>query len=117
ILASAALADELPAALRARAVVVPPGRDTGPPGPAAGDLRRGRQMALLYVGNWVRRKGLLELLAAVAALPERAVTLHVAGREDIDQRYAARVRARLARPDLAGRVVVHGHLGRPAVSA
>jgi glycosyltransferase involved in cell wall biosynthesis len=117
ILASAALADALPPGLNARAVVVPPGRDTGPPGPAPGDLRHGRQMALLYVGNWVHRKGLLELLAAVAALPEGAVTLHVAGRDDIDRRYAARVRARLARPDLAGRVVLHGQLGRPEVTA
>lgn len=117
ILASAALAADLPADLRDRAVVVAPGSDTGPPPSILLDLRRGRRLALLYVGNWVPRKGLLELLAAVAALPPQAVTLHLAGRDDIDPGYAARVRARLARPDLAGRVVVHGHLNRCQVNA
>src|SRR5581483_7139096 len=102
VLASAALAPELPADLRARAVVVPPGRDAGPPAAVADDLRCGRRAALLYVGNWVPRKGLLELLAAVAALPPDAATLHLAGRHDIDRRYAARVHARLAAPELAG---------------
>ncbi|HEX8759749.1 MAG TPA: glycosyltransferase family 4 protein [Jatrophihabitans sp.] len=126
VLASAALAPQLPADLRARAVVIPPGRDAGPP-PAepairlapvvAGDLRRGRRAALLYVGNWVERKGLLELLAAVAALPSDAATLHLAGRDDVDRRYATRVHARLAHPDLDGRVVVHGPLDRAQVSA
>jgi glycosyltransferase involved in cell wall biosynthesis len=116
ILASAALAPQLPADLRARAVVVPPGRDAGPPSPMAGDLRRGRRAALLCVGNWVPRKGLLELLTAVAGLPPDAATLHLAGRDDVDRRYAARVHARLARPDLAGRVVVHGPLDRAQVA-
>jgi glycosyltransferase involved in cell wall biosynthesis len=96
---------------------VPPGRDTGPPPPVADDLRRGRRAALLYVGNWVPRKGLLELLTAVAALPADAATLHLAGRHDIDRGYAARAHARLAQPDLVGRVVVHGPLDRAQVSA
>jgi glycosyltransferase involved in cell wall biosynthesis len=117
VLASAALSPELPADLRARAVVVPPGRDAGPPPPVADDLRRGRQAALLYVGNWVPRKGLLELLTAVAALPADAATLHLAGRHDVDRGYAARVHARLGQPDLAGRVVVHGPVDRAQVSA
>jgi glycosyltransferase involved in cell wall biosynthesis len=117
VLASAALAPKLPADLRARAVVIPPGRDTGPPPAMASDLRRGRRAALLCVGNWVERKGLLELLAAVAALPLDAATLHLAGRDDVDRRYAIRVHARLAQPDLAGRVVVHGPLDRAQVSA
>ncbi len=144
VLASAALVSELPANLRGRTIVIPPGRDVGPP-PAepaiqplpakpaiqpppaepaiqpppavAGDLRRGRRTALLCVGNWVARKGLLELLAAVAALPPDAATLHLAGRDDVDRRYAALVHARLGQPDLAGRVVVHGPLDRPEVSA
>lgn len=115
VLASAALAPALPADLRARAVVVPPGRDTGPPPPVVDDLRRGRRAALLYVGNWVPRKGLLELLTAVAALPADAATLHLAGRHDVDRRYAARVHARLAALELAERVVVHGPLDRAQV--
>ena len=98
--------------------VVPPGRDVGPaPTGAAPDLRRGRQAALLAVSNWLPRKGILELLEAVARLPVDAATLHLAGDESADPRYAARVRARLAEPDLAGRVVVHGRLPREDIAA
>jgi len=56
----------------------------------------------------VARKGLLELLEAVARLPPEAVTLHLVGDPAVEPDYAARVRRRLAVPDLAGRVVVHG---------
>jgi glycosyltransferase involved in cell wall biosynthesis len=89
--------------------VVPPGRDVAPPsdGPAP-DLRRGRRAALLSVGNWVPRKGALDLLDAFGGLPDDLATLHLVGRTDIDPRYGRRVAARLARPDLASRVVVHG---------
>jgi glycosyltransferase involved in cell wall biosynthesis len=89
--------------------VVPPGRDpAADPVPPPGDLRAGRSAAVLSVGNWAARKGLLDLLDAVALLPADAVTLHLVGATDTEPRYAARVRARLAAPDLAGRVVVHG---------
>jgi glycosyltransferase involved in cell wall biosynthesis len=89
--------------------VVPPGRDPAATAvPPPGDLRAGRQVAVLSVGNWVPRKGLLELLDAVARLPDDAVTLHLVGDAEIEPAYASRVRARLAAPDLAGRVVVHG---------
>jgi glycosyltransferase involved in cell wall biosynthesis len=118
--ASAALADELrtaglpPARLR----VVPPGRDVAPaPEKPPGDLRRGRRTAVLSVGNWVARKGLLDLLDAVRRLPEDAVTLHLVGEPDAEPAYAARVRARLAAPDLAGRVVVHGPVPVERVAA
>src|SRR5919201_4737527 len=45
-------------------VVVPPGRDVAGGGPPArvGDLRAGRRIAVLCVGNWVERKGILDLL-------------------------------------------------------
>ena len=91
--------------------VVPPGRDpaTTPVLPDE-DLRAGRRMAVLSVGNWVTRKGLLDLLEAIARLPDEAVTLHLVGNTDVEPAYAAKVRARLAAPDLAGRVVVHGPL-------
>lgn len=101
-----------------RLFVVPPGRDVaasaGPPPP---DLRRGRQMALLSVGNWVERKGVMTTLEAVANLPPDAATLHLVGSTDIDLRYAARIRARLRAPDLAHRVVVHGPVPVQAVAA
>lgn len=89
--------------------VVPPGRD---PASSAvvdpGDLRAGRKAAVLSVGNWVERKGLLELLAAFATLPPDAATLHLLGSPDVEPAYSARVRERLAAPDLADRVVAHG---------
>jgi glycosyltransferase involved in cell wall biosynthesis len=89
--------------------VVPPGRDpAGSPVPPDGDLRAGRRAAVLSVGNWVARKGLLDLLDAVASLPPDAATLHLVGDTGVEPGYAARVRSRLAAPDLAGRVVVHG---------
>jgi glycosyltransferase involved in cell wall biosynthesis len=103
---------------RERIRVVPPGRDlpAAPAAPAV-DLRAGRRVALLCVGNWVARKGVLELLEAVARLPEGLATLHLAGDDRADPRYGDRVRARLSRPDLAGRVVVHGPLPAERVAA
>jgi glycosyltransferase involved in cell wall biosynthesis len=118
--ASAALADELEAAglPRARLTVVPPGRDVAPsPGAPPGDLRHGRRAALLSVGNWMARKGLLDLLEAVSHVPDDAVTLHLVGDPDAEPGYAVRVRARLAARDLAGRVVVHGPLPVAQVAA
>ena len=99
------------------AVVVPPGRDVAPPpeGPLP-DLRHGRQAALLSVGNWVARKGTLDLLEAFARLPPDLATLHLVGRTDAERRYGRRVAARLAGPDLAGRVVVHGPVSREQVA-
>ena len=92
-------------------VVVPPGSDPGPPlrGPLP-DLRLGRGLAMLSVGNWVARKGILDLLAAFGRLPGDAATLHLVGRTDLDPTYAERVQTRVAAPELRGRVVVHGPL-------
>jgi glycosyltransferase involved in cell wall biosynthesis len=120
LVASQALGDELadqgypPARIR----VVPPGRDL----PAASadppiDLRQGRLAGLLCVANWVERKGLLDLLEAVARLPAGLATLHLVGDDRADPRHGARIRARLSRPDLAGRVVVHGPLAAERVAA
>lgn len=111
IAASQALADdlvdkyELPAD---RIHVVEPGCDLPAVGDVPGDLREGRRIGLLCVGNWLPNKGVLDLLDALSTLPQDDVTLHLVGRTDIDVGYASRVRARIAAPDLAGRVVVHG---------
>ena len=101
-----------------RLVVVPPGADVAPAPPAGEvpDLRSGRRVAFLSVGNWVARKGTLELLDAFAALPPELATLHLAGRDDAEPGYGARVRSRLAEPDLRGRVVVHGPVPRDEVA-
>ncbi len=101
-----------------RLVVVPPGRDVATvAGRHPGDLRRGRRAAFLAVGNWVERKGFHALLEAFSRLPSDAATLHLVGDESVDPPYAARLRHRLARPDLAERVVVHGPLPREDVAA
>ncbi|HYT10579.1 MAG TPA: glycosyltransferase [Mycobacteriales bacterium] len=120
IVASEALADQLRGCgypdrlLR----VVAPGRDVAATAAAApGDLRLGRRAAVLSVGNWVARKGLLDLLDAVARVPSDAVTLHLVGETGVDPAYAVRVRSRLAAPDLADRVVVHGRLPVEGVAA
>jgi glycosyltransferase involved in cell wall biosynthesis len=101
-----------------RVRVVPPGRDVAPPpaGPPE-DLRHGRRAAFLCVANWLPRKGIVQLLEAFARLPADAGTLHLAGDESADARYAARVRSRLADADLAGRVVRHGRLAATDVAA
>jgi glycosyltransferase involved in cell wall biosynthesis len=120
LVASAALGAELAAAgfAQERLVVAEPGCDVAerPHAPPA-DLRRGRAAALLFVGNWLAAKGLLDLLDAVATLPEGTATLHLVGDDAADSSYAARVRARLARPELAARVVNHGKLSRGGVAA
>jgi glycosyltransferase involved in cell wall biosynthesis len=120
IAASTALGDELVAEHGVppeRVCVVEPGSDMPRRVPPADDLRRGRRIAVLCVGNWLPNKGVLELLDAVAALPLDDVTLHLVGRVDVDRRYTARVLARTSAADLAGRVVVHGPLARPDVAA
>ena len=101
-----------------RIVVVPPGCDVAPPGSTrASDLRRGRRVALLSVGNWVERKGTLDLLAAFSRLPQDLATLHLAGRDDIDPSYARRVRARMTSPDLVDRVEYHGPLAPDQIAS
>ncbi|HZD80352.1 MAG TPA: glycosyltransferase family 4 protein, partial [Actinomycetota bacterium] len=111
IVASTWLGDRLvragfdPASIR----VVPPGCDVratqGGPLP---DLRRGRAAAILCVANWTAQKGILELVEAFARLEPGLATLHLVGDPRAVPAYGARVRRRLARSDLQGRVVVHG---------
>jgi glycosyltransferase involved in cell wall biosynthesis len=82
-----------------------------------GELRQGRRAAVLCVANWLAQKDILAVLEAVARLPDEAVTLHLAGDTEVDPRYAERVRARLAAPELVGRVVAHGRLAPARVAA
>ena len=120
LVASALLADQLAASgvPRARLRVVPPGRDVAPaPGQPPGDLRRGRRVALLCVGNWLLHKGIVDVLEAVRRLPADLVTLHLVGETEKDPSYAERVRALLASSDLSGRVVVHGPLPLEKIAA
>lgn len=120
MIASDSLRDELLAAGMPpeRLVVVPPGRDVAAKvGPPPGYLRQGRKVAFLCVGNWMERKGILTLIDAFSRLPAEAATLHLAGGTNVEPAYAARIHARLAQPDLRGRVVIHGPLPIEAVAA
>jgi len=93
---------------RDRVAVVPPGCDVPVPSGSAPDLRRGRACSILCVANWAPHKGILELLDAFAMLSAETATLWLVGATDTDRGYAARVRRRIAEPDLSGRVVVRG---------
>jgi glycosyltransferase involved in cell wall biosynthesis len=101
---------------RRRIAVVAPGRDPAGVDPEPIDLRCGRAAALLCVANWMERKGIVELLQAVAELPASLCTLHLVGKEDVDPRYSSRVTEFLSRGDLEGRVVRHGPLSSPEVA-
>lgn len=117
LVASDSLAEEL-RHLGLHVFVVPPGRDVAAEiGPPPGDLRRGRRIALLCVGNWVERKGILDLLRAFARLEGEAATLHLVGRTDVEPAYARGVQALLMRDDVRDRVVVHGPLPVGEVAA
>jgi glycosyltransferase involved in cell wall biosynthesis len=120
LVASESLADDLRrnGERPERITVVPPGRDVATLiGAPPGDLRVGRRIALLCVGNWVERKGILSLLDAFAALDGDAATLHLVGSTDTEPRYAQRVRSRLAQPNLVGRVHAHGPITVSEVAA
>jgi len=119
VAASAALAEDLADTYgfaSDRIHVIPPGRDVAATPARARDLRDGRRAAFLSVGNWVERKGTLELLEAFACLEGGLATLHLVGRVDIEPRYTERVRTRLSAPDLSDRVVVHGPVPRDEVA-
>ncbi len=47
---------------------------------------------ILFVGNLIERKGLHDLLAALAQLPKKGWELTVVGSQDVDPQYANRVR-------------------------
>jgi glycosyltransferase involved in cell wall biosynthesis len=78
-------------------------------------LRRDRLMAAVCVANWLPRKGILELLEAVAGVPDGVVTLHLVGDTKTRGAYAGRVREQIERAELRDRVVVHGLIGPAAV--
>jgi glycosyltransferase involved in cell wall biosynthesis len=92
-----------------RITVIPPGCDVASQRARPSvDHRDGASVVFLSVGNWMARKGTLELLAAFAAVADPRAVLHLAGRDDVEPRYSKRVRARLQTPDLVGRVIYHG---------
>ena len=104
------------------AAVAAPGRDRFagaalPPLPGPGEIsaRASGPLQAAFVANLIPRKRLLEVLEAVAAVPDWS--LSVAGREDADPGYADRARRRAAAADLRGRVTFQGVLGPEALAA
>ena len=96
--------------------VVPPGHNLVAESESGLDLRRGRRAALLCIGNWVERKGIVELLEAVMALPEPLCTLHLVGDEDRQPAYARKVRMLLDNDRLIDRVHRHGQVSSERVA-
>lgn len=118
LVASRSLEEDLAAEIDARRiVVVAPGRDVAEPDGTSMDLRRGRKVAFLSVGNWVARKGTVDLLRAFQAVPPDLAMLHLVGRTDVDTNYARRVRELLEHPGLRDRVVIHGPVPKERVAS
>jgi glycosyltransferase involved in cell wall biosynthesis len=67
-------------------------------------------LRLLFIGNLVPRKGLLELLTALEKIRKDPWRLEVVGAGDFDAGYAARIRRRLHAARLRNRVRVRGTL-------
>jgi glycosyltransferase involved in cell wall biosynthesis len=67
-------------------------------------------LRLLFVGNLIRRKGLLSLLDAMAELPPSVAQLEVVGDATFDAGYAAIVRRRIEQRRLSDRVRLTGPL-------
>ena len=72
------------------------------------DLRLGRGAAILSVANWQPVKGVEVLLEAFSRLPREVATLHLVGDQRLETSYGQSLQARVSKPDLFGRVVVHG---------
>ena len=96
-----------------RIVVVEPGTDAAPLATGSGSAA----LALLCVATLTPRKGHALLLEALAALGDRAWTLHCAGSTTMDPACAAAVADAARRHGLQGRVVLHGELEGAALEA
>ncbi len=110
IACSPLLADDLKrSGLGQRIEVAEPGKDlpetSFQPAP---NLRQGRRIALLCVANWSPVKDILSLLEAFSTLDDSIATLHLVGEENLQTEYGREVMARVQRPDLKDRTLVHG---------
>lgn len=105
----------------APSVVAPPAGDRLQPSIAEDAIRsRARQpgpLRLLFVGNLIRRKGLLTLLAAVRDLSPSLARLQVVGDERFERGFAATLRKHIAREGLQDRVELMGPLYNQALAA
>ncbi|WP_437500400.1 glycosyltransferase family 4 protein [Sorangium sp. So ce1099] len=99
--------------------VAPPGADRLPLRPhRGGSDRHGGALRLTFVGSFIPRKGLLELLAAFERIGSPRATLALVGDAARDPAYAGRVRGAIAGSAfLRERVVLPGVLGDDALAA
>lgn len=96
----------------ARIAVAEPGTE-----PAARAAGTGDPVALLAVGAVSPRKGYTILVEALAAMPELAWHLTIAGAMDRNPEAAARLREAIARHDLSHRITLVGSLPRHDLEA
>lgn len=71
---------------------------------------RSTPLHILLVGNITERKGVLELLEALAHADLPEWTLSLVGRTDMEPSYAEAVRQRIAQKGFGDRVILHGPL-------
>jgi glycosyltransferase involved in cell wall biosynthesis len=98
-----------------RVVVAEPGADRMPRSATGGQEPSGALIRVLFVGNILRRKRVLELCQAFAGLPGANAELVLVGAE-LEPDYAGEVRAIAAAPELAGRVHFLGPLPATGVA-
>jgi glycosyltransferase involved in cell wall biosynthesis len=101
--------------LARRVVVAEPGADRMPRSPTGGQEPSGALIRLLFVGNILRRKRVLELCRAFARLPGANAELILVGAE-LEPDYAEEVRAVAASSELQGRVHFYGPLPATGVA-
>ncbi|HEY6080008.1 MAG TPA: glycosyltransferase family 4 protein [Polyangiaceae bacterium] len=94
--------------------VAEPGADRLPRPSLARPEDCARPVRLLFIGNLLPRKGVLELLQAFAELPSDAQLVLVGAEQDAG--YAAQLLGAAAQPAVAGRVLFLGALGAAGVA-
>ena len=102
------LADRVPGSA-SRTMVVCPGTDAAPPAPGSQANR------MLCVSTITSRKGIRNLIAAVASLDTQQWRLDIAGSLDRDPDYARTVAADIDADSLADRVTLHGEVSADAL--
>ncbi|HEY4614630.1 MAG TPA: glycosyltransferase, partial [Citricoccus sp.] len=98
---------------RQDAVVATPGTDPAAPSPGA--LGRGVAAGLLWLGRLTQAKDPLTFLDALARVRDLEWTARLAGPDTVDPALTARVRDRVHRAGLGGRVCVPGPLAGPGL--
>jgi glycosyltransferase involved in cell wall biosynthesis len=101
--------------LTCRVLVAEPGADRFERPPSAGQEPGSARLRLLFVGNILPRKRVLELAQAFAELPNEQAELVLVGAE-LSPEYAQEVRAAIARSDVTARVRWLGSLDAAGVA-